>query len=102
MVPINPCKILEEICHLAVFFKVVKNPDRCVPIVTSGLSAAAIDCANYANAACPLLPADNNLLDNSDKSVLEAFKLELSAFKLSLPVSVLIALFKCTDNSFAA
>jgi hypothetical protein len=42
----NPCKILEEICHLAVFFKVVPISANFLLTLVTGVSAEAIAFAN--------------------------------------------------------
>jgi hypothetical protein len=42
MAPIKPCKILEEIYHLAVFFSVVPSSASLLLTLVTGVSAAAI------------------------------------------------------------
>jgi hypothetical protein len=52
----NPCKILLEICHLAVFIKVVLNSASNLFVVLKGTSAFIIELAKDAKALSPAGP----------------------------------------------
>jgi hypothetical protein len=56
----NPCKILEEICHLAVFFKVPKNSVNLVFAFIKGASAVTILSAILIKACWPSTPTASN------------------------------------------
>jgi hypothetical protein len=53
MEPINPCKILDDIYHLAVLAKVVPNSCNSAFDLRNGTSALAIERAKDINACCP-------------------------------------------------
>mgnify|MGYP006338456915 CR=1 FL=1 len=89
MAPIKPWITLEEICHLTVFFNTVPISFSRLLIVIKGLSAAAIDWANFIKAYWPLGPTYNRLAVNDLMSVLAVAKLRFNLLKSNFPVFAL-------------
>nr|DAP55717.1 MAG TPA: hypothetical protein [Caudoviricetes sp.] len=58
----NPCKILDEICQRAVFFKVTNKSPRSPLTLNNGASAIEIDLANDIKVSAPSGPKSDKVL----------------------------------------
>ena len=90
----NPVNTAEEICHLAVFFNVVHNPDIKVFVLNNWVCAFTRALPIFRKAACPVVPALSKLCD-STSTLSPATAMLLANLPMSkVPVFGFIALFK--------